>query len=77
MNLDLVKQSNSKPIGARYQRGTMQFMAIDVLRRANYTYRYDFESFLYVLLWMCARRCWLNGSAEKGKKHPRESVLRG
>jgi hypothetical protein len=44
--------------GARQQTGTMEFMAIDVLRGVEHTYRHDLESFFYVLLWICARRAW-------------------
>ncbi|KAL9489369.1 hypothetical protein ACSS6W_001646 [Trichoderma asperelloides] len=36
----------------------MEFMAIEVLRDADHTYRHDLESFLYVLLWQCIRRGW-------------------
>jgi serine/threonine protein kinase len=42
--------------GGRHMTGTMDFMAIDVLRGVEHTYRYDLESFFYVLLWICARR---------------------
>lgn len=35
--------------GARHQTGTMEFMAIDVLRGVKHTYRHDLESFFYVL----------------------------
>ena len=41
----------------------MQFMAVEVLRKADHTYRHDLESFLYVLLWMCARQAWSSGFA--------------
>lgn len=36
----------------------MEFMAIEVLRGVEHTYRLDLELFFYVLLWMCARRAW-------------------
>ncbi|KAL7918877.1 serine/threonine-protein kinase Sgk2 [Trichoderma austrokoningii] len=36
----------------------MEFMAIEVLRDTDHTYRHDLESFLYVLLWQCIRRGW-------------------
>ena len=44
--------------GGLHMTGTMEFMAIDVLRGVEHTYRHDLESFFYVLLWMCARRAW-------------------
>ncbi|KAI0201879.1 hypothetical protein F4808DRAFT_450183 [Astrocystis sublimbata] len=55
--------------------GTMQFMAVEVLRKTDHTYRHDLESFFYVLLWMCARQSWSNGFAYR-KKPPKESILR-
>lgn len=36
----------------------MEFRAIQVLQKAAHKYRYDLESFLYVLLWTYARRAW-------------------
>lgn len=37
--------------------GTMEFMAINILRRGvEHTYRHDLDSFFYVLLRMYARR---------------------
>ncbi|ODA77177.1 hypothetical protein RJ55_06804 [Drechmeria coniospora] len=56
MDLDLAKVRESGPSGARHQTGTMQFMAVEVLRKVDHTYRHDIESFFYVLLWMCARQ---------------------
>jgi hypothetical protein len=53
----------------------MQFMAVEVLRTADHTYRHDLESFFYVLLWMCARQSWANGFGGE-RKPPRESLLR-
>ncbi|KAL7920949.1 serine/threonine-protein kinase Sgk2 [Trichoderma austrokoningii] len=61
IDLDLAKLRDSGPSGARHQTGTMQFMAV--------------ESFLYVLLWMCARQSWRNGFAA-GERLPKESRLR-
>ncbi|KPM43720.1 hypothetical protein AK830_g2827 [Neonectria ditissima] len=75
IDLDLAKERDSGPSGARHQTGTMQFMAVEVLRRVDHTYRHDLESFSYVLLWMCARQSWRNGFA-KQEKPPRESRLR-
>ncbi|KAL2885823.1 Protein kinase domain protein [Ceratocystis lukuohia] len=65
IDLDLAKVLDSEPSGARYRTGTMQFMAIEVLRKKDHTYRHDLESFFYVLLWMCARQAWSNGFAGK------------
>ncbi|OAA41627.1 serine/threonine-protein kinase Sgk2 [Metarhizium rileyi] len=75
IDLDLAKVRDSGPSGARHQTGTMQFMAIEVLRRVDHTYRHDLESFFYVLLWMCARCSWANGFGGE-EKPPRESLLR-
>jgi hypothetical protein len=78
IDLDLAKERDSKPSGARNQTGTMQFMAIEVLRGADHTYRHDLESFFYVLLWMCARCAWdkMKGLREDGETAPEESILR-
>lgn len=75
IDLDLAKIRDSGPSGARHQTGTMQFMAVEVLRTADHTYRHDLESFFYVLLWMCARQSWRNGFASE-ERPPRESLLR-
>ena len=78
IDLDLAKERDSKPSGARNQTGTMQFMAIEVLRGADHTYRHDLESFFYVLLWMCARHGWdmKKSFRQKGEMLPEESILR-
>ncbi|KAI0798918.1 serine/threonine-protein kinase Sgk2 [Xylaria sp. FL0064] len=75
IDLDLAKVKDSSPSGARHQTGTMQFMAVEVLRKTDHTYRHDLESFFYVLLWMCARQSWRNGFA-RGEQPPKESILR-
>ncbi|KYK57232.1 serine/threonine-protein kinase Sgk2 [Drechmeria coniospora] len=75
IDLDLAIVKDSSPSGARHQTGTMQSMAIEVLRKVDHTYRHDLESFFYVLLWMCARQSWNNGFSGK-RKPPRESLLR-
>ncbi|KAI0838871.1 serine/threonine-protein kinase Sgk2 [Hypoxylon sp. FL0890] len=75
IDLDLAKVRDSGPSGARHQTGTMQFMAVEVLRTADHTYRHDLESFFYVLLWMCARQSWSNGFAGE-ERPPKESLLR-
>ncbi len=48
--LDLAKEIGSGRSDARHQTGTMEFMAIQVLRNVSHTYRHDLESFFYVLL---------------------------
>ncbi|KND90070.1 hypothetical protein TOPH_05277 [Tolypocladium ophioglossoides CBS 100239] len=75
IDLDLAKERDSGPSGARQRTGTMEFMAIEVLRGTDHTYRHDLESFFYVLLWMCARCAWrsFRGSDET---EPSESILR-
>ncbi|KAL2884582.1 Protein kinase domain protein [Ceratocystis lukuohia] len=75
IDLDLAKVLDSEPSGARHRTGTMQFMAIEVLRKKDHTYRHDLESFFYVLLWMCARQAWSNGFAGN-QNPPRYSELR-
>ena len=50
IDLDLAKILGSKPSGARHKTGTMQFIAIKMLRGINHTYRHNLESFFYVLL---------------------------
>lgn len=77
IDLDLAKVQDSGPSGARHQTGTIQFMAVEVLRKINHTYRHDLESFFYVLLWMCARQSWSNGFGGIDKPPTRhESLLR-
>ncbi|KAK4194052.1 hypothetical protein QBC40DRAFT_291462 [Triangularia verruculosa] len=75
IDLDLAKVRDSGPSGARHQTGTMQFMAVEVLRKTDHTYRHDLESFFYVLVWMCARQSWSNGLGGV-EKPPKESLLR-
>ncbi|KAI0108709.1 serine/threonine-protein kinase Sgk2 [Nemania sp. FL0031] len=76
IDLDLAKVRDSGPSGARHQTGTMQFMAIEVLRKADHTYRHDLESFFYVLLWVCARQAWSNGFSGENEKALKKSTLR-
>ena len=40
---DLAKEIGSGRSGARHQRGKMEFMAIEVLRRISHAYRHDLE----------------------------------
>jgi hypothetical protein len=75
IDLDLAKVRDSGSSGARHQIGTMQFMAVEVLRKTDHTYRHDLESFFYVLLWMCARQSWGNGFA-RAEMPRKESRLR-
>ncbi|KAJ5885541.1 serine/threonine-protein kinase Sgk2 [Penicillium taxi] len=74
IDLDLAKERDSGPSGALHQTGTMQFMAIEVLRGTEHTYCHDLESFFYVMLWMCARCAWKSfcGSDET---EPIDSIL--
>ncbi|PNP52074.1 hypothetical protein THARTR1_07283 [Trichoderma harzianum] len=58
IDLDLAKVMDSDPSSAQHQTGTLQFMAIEVLRNVDHTYRHDLESFFYVLIWMCGRESW-------------------
>jgi hypothetical protein len=75
IDLELVKKVGSGRSGARHQTGTMEFMAIEVLRRVSHTYRHDLESFFYVLLWMCARRTWEREFQCMLVDRPNESML--
>ncbi|KAI0552229.1 hypothetical protein F4679DRAFT_536452 [Xylaria curta] len=52
--------------GALQQAGTVQFMAIDVLRfGADHKFRHDLESFFYVLIWMCVYQWRINCDKER------------
>ncbi|THV43834.1 hypothetical protein BGAL_0875g00010 [Botrytis galanthina] len=55
IDLDLAKELDGVPSGARHRTGTMQFMAIGVLEGNGHTYRHDLESFFYVFVWICTR----------------------
>jgi serine/threonine protein kinase len=46
IDLDLAIVSSERT-GGRHMTGTMEFMAIDVLRGVEHTYRHDLESFFY------------------------------
>ncbi|OAA42147.1 serine/threonine-protein kinase Sgk2 [Metarhizium rileyi] len=76
IDLDLAKDQDRERSGARNQTGTMQFMAIQVLRGKDHTYRHDLESFFYVLLWMCARESWGKAKLYVGETPPKTSRLR-
>ena len=76
IDADLAKIVGGGRTGARHQRGTMEFMAIEVLRKVAHTYRHDLESFFYVLLWICARRAWEREFGCKLVDRPIESMLR-
>ncbi|KAL4243005.1 hypothetical protein ABKN59_011407 [Abortiporus biennis] len=60
MQVDTVKEkahTDKKCQKMRFRTGTGPFMAIDVLARTPtpiHIYRYDLESFFYVLVWFCA-----------------------
>lgn len=56
IDLDVAKVMNSAASGARHITGTLPFMSISVMNRNDHTCRDDLESFLYVLIWMCASR---------------------
>jgi hypothetical protein len=55
IDLDLAKEVDSGPSGARHRTGTMEFMAIEVYEGRAHTYRHDMESFFYVFLWVIIR----------------------
>ncbi|KAI0195354.1 serine/threonine-protein kinase Sgk2 [Xylaria flabelliformis] len=68
--------SDSNRSGAQHRIGTTRFMAIEVLRKCDHTYRHDLESFFYVLIWMCAHQSWRNGFGAKKEVEPESSLLR-
>ncbi|KAL7791946.1 serine/threonine-protein kinase Sgk2 [Trichoderma ceciliae] len=73
IDLDLAKEEGKGPSGARQRTGTMEFMAIEVLLGISHTYRHDLEAFLYVLIWLCARRGWALSRASD--RRPGRSML--
>jgi len=75
IDLDLAKVLGSGRSGARHQTGTMEFMAIEVLRGIDHTYRHDLESFFYVLLWICARRTWEKEFLCSADDRPKRNIL--
>jgi len=58
IDLDLAKECDKGPSGARHRSGTMEFMAIEFLDGVSHTYRHDLESFFYVFLWTCICYGW-------------------
>lgn len=54
INENLVKEVSTGQSGARHQIDIIEFIAIQMLQRVVYTYRYDLELFFYVLLWIYA-----------------------
>ncbi|TGO43961.1 hypothetical protein BCON_0689g00010 [Botryotinia convoluta] len=79
IDLDLAKELDSMPSGARHRTGTMQFMAIEVLEGNGHTYRHDLESFFYVFLWMCIRYGYEDTGRQKPSKvmRAKTNILRG
>jgi Fungal protein kinase len=55
IDLDLARLTDSTTnSGTLHRTGTMEFMAIEVLRReAAHTWRHDLESFFYLFIWIC------------------------
>ncbi|KAG9230390.1 hypothetical protein BJ875DRAFT_487995 [Amylocarpus encephaloides] len=79
IDLDLAKELDSMPSGARHRTGTMQFMAIEVLEGKGHTYRHDLESFFFVFVWMCIRYGYADTGRQKPNKpmRPKTNILRG
>lgn len=75
IDLDLAKGKNSVSSESRQQTGTMQFLALGVLREEDHTYRHDLESFFYVLLWVCARESWGKPQFRGNQNLPPASLL--
>ncbi|KAA6414276.1 MAG: hypothetical protein FRX48_02639 [Lasallia pustulata] len=76
IDADLAKEIGSGRSGARHQTGTMEFMAIEVLRGISHTYRHDLESFFYVFLWICARRTWEREFLCSARNQPKGNTLK-
>ncbi len=74
IDLDLAKERDKGPSGARHRTGTMEFMAIEVLDGVSHTYRHDLESFFYVFLWTCICYGWDFSGRAAGRPEP--SLLR-
>lgn len=55
IDLDLGKELDGGPSGARHRTGTMEFMAIEILEGKPHTYRHDLESFFYVFVWIISQ----------------------
>ena len=70
INLNLVKELDSGPSRARHQTGTIEFMAIEVLKRMARTYCYDLESFFYNFLYVI-----IHYGQETDKNLPKKSRL--
>ena len=79
IDLDLAKELDSMPSGARHRTGTMQFMTVEVLEGKGHKYRHDLESFFYVFVWMCIRYGYEGTGRQKSSKVVRlkTNVLRG
>ena len=71
IDLDLAKDLEGGPSGARHRTGTMEFMAIGVLEDNPHTYRHDLESLFYVFLWVI-----IGHHEGAGSSLPEESLLR-
>ena len=64
IDLDLaIKERREGPSGARGKTGTREFMAIGVLLGEEHSAWHDFESFFWVLFWICIH---YNGPNKKG-----------
>jgi len=50
IDLDLAKELDSMLSRARHRTGTIQFIAIEVLKGKGHIYRHDLESFFYVFV---------------------------
>ncbi|KAL9597526.1 MAG: hypothetical protein Q9219_005073 [cf. Caloplaca sp. 3 TL-2023] len=75
IDLDHAKDRDMARSSARHQTGTIEFMAIEVLRGVDHTYRHDLESFFYVLLWIIARRVWEKGIHCNTIDRPKKDLL--
>jgi hypothetical protein len=54
IDLDLgVRVQRQEPSGARGITGTRAFMAIGVLRGEKHSFMHDYESFFWVIFWIC------------------------
>jgi hypothetical protein len=59
-----IKEQREEPSGADGKTGTRAFMAIGVLLGEEHSHMHDYESFFWVLFWICIH---YNGPNNKGK----------
>lgn len=76
IDLDHACDINESEDGQVERTGTLQFMAVDVLNRSEHTYIQDLQSFLYVLIWLCAEDAWKKPAITKEESRGSERPLK-